>query len=361
MEDNIETPVPTQYTHIIGGPMPGTWMIRIITLVAVLTFFGPTEAQSLARGGRPKPAEIEGYADAYCVTLPTGLRVCKARETSTREWEPRFVIERSGKILHTTDAVLAVYSSTEDFFAYRGNLEKNGKKYLVISDLENVTNGIAIATSRVRVFEEVPGPKFEEKFSFPIHEFGENGNFIYDRRANETFILLTYWTDFDTLDKSRGTGLYLVGKWFRFRRDRLEPVYRKPTLARRYLFGFQKLRGLTRHDSGVPYSWLKSRNTHRFIVLPEIKPSPVETVAGRITQFDDVEFTIKSNSGEERRFKLSILSDFGDLPKKYIFPDMFRGYTPKQFFGDLTGKRVRLETYPAVYGRNESRLWFLDR
>lgn len=346
--------------------------ILLIFLLTVSIFFftQDLQAQKIVSGGKAKASEIQGFRDAFCVDLPNNFRICKVRETV--ENKPLFLIRKKSETVFSTGANLSIDSTTEDFFAYQGDLDKDGNAEIIIADLVGTTNGVGISTYDVQIFRQNENRTFYKSFSFPIREFHEKGNFVFDKSRNETLILLTSWNWFETLDRKRGDGFYLVGKWFRLRNDRLQPVFDKPTLARRFLNSFAYLRGRNYDDSDAPFVWLKSRNTHKFFAEPKENAEIIETKYGNVEKFESNVFTIRMKNGEtldfplgccavdsEERQKLPI-KDFGFLPKNYIYPSDFDyGFSPKMVFEKIEGKKVKLEIIKAKYLKY-IRLWFIE-
>lgn len=285
------------------------------------------------------------------------------------------VISRSKKrkTLFSLDANLSVDSTTENFYAYRGDLNKDGKSEIVIADLQGVTNGVGISNYDINIFERDSEQNFHKTLTFPIREFGEKGNFIFDKFRNETLILVTYWDWFETLDRKRGDGFYLVGKWFRYRKKHLQPVFEKPTLARRYLNSFQELRWENYGNPNAPYLWLTSKNTHRFFIEPKDSAKLVETKYGIVKSIEGDEVTIRTEFGETSDYSFGCcpvdfritqritIKDFGHLPRKFIYPNVFYNFSPSMVFETVKDKKVKLEVYETKYKLKYVRLWFLEQ
>jgi hypothetical protein len=262
----------------------------------------------------------------------------------------------------------------EDFWAYRGDLDKDGSPEVIIAALIGISNGMGISTFEINIFPGLAKAGDQKPLSFTIEEYGENGNFIFDAKRNETLILVTRWKWFDNLDLKRGDGTYLTGKWFRYKNGLLQPVYEKPTLARRLLYSFADEMNRTWTGSRTPYHWLTSRNTHKFFEQPKERSELISVQSGTIRDSKTFEygakgFVIQLDSGALIETKMGynhrsgkdgdryIVTDFGLSKQRFVFPFDLE---PEIVVKKITGRKVRLETYRDQYDYQYWQLWLLD-
>lgn len=268
--------------------------------------------------------------------------------------------------------------SPENFFAYRGDLDKDGSQEMVVVSLEGVSNGMGVTYATAYIFNGKTVEQQGEPVSFSLQEFGERDNFIYNPASRRTEILISYWGEYSSLEPKRITGVYLIGKWFRYRNGKLEPIFENPTLARRFLNSFAAERDNGWFDNRKPYTWLKDRRTHKLHREPDELTGPVKTEEATITKFiekstdgDEVaELDFITDGGQVIKGKLGGGSDegnalkitaFGIWKERYLFPlSWSMDFRPATFFDRVDGRRVRLETYKTEYGREFTKVWLLD-
>jgi len=345
-----------------------------LILLFLITLFPAVYAQRVTSGGKPRETFVEGYDKAFCVNLSGHFRVCKAANPDMNE--TKFLIQKSEKTLSITDAPYpAACCGMEDFWAYRGDLDKDGSPEVIIAALIGISNGMGISTFEINIFRDPVKSGDQKPLSFMLEEWGENGNFIFDAKRNDTSILVTHWQSFDNLDPKRGYGMYLTGKWFRYKDGMLRPAYEKPTLARRFLYSFADEMNRTWADPRTPYLWLKGKNSHRFFSQPRERAQLIAVRSGIITDSQNYEggskgFIIKLDSGILIETEMAynprtsgkngdryIVTDFGLSKQRFVFPfDLEPGIVEKK----IMGRKVRLETYRDQYDYQYSQIWLLD-
>ena len=290
------------------------------------------------------------------MNLSGHFRVCKAANPDI--YETKFLIQKSKKTLSTIDAPApGACCGMEDFWAYRGDLDKNGSPEVIIAALIGISNGMGISTFEINIFRDLIKSGDQKPLSFTLEEGGENGNFIFDAKRNETLILVTHWQWFDNLDLKRSDGMYLTGKWFRYKDGLLAPAYEKPTLARRLLNSFADERNIAGDDPRTPYIWLISKNSHRFFSQPRERAKLSAVQSGIITGSQNYEygsrgFTIQLDSGVLIETEMGYnhrpgkdgdrynVTDFGLSKQRFVFPfDLEPGVVVKK----IMGRKVRLE------------------
>lgn len=354
-------------------------------MLAVALYFAENgQAQKLQQYKKMYETQIPGYGiedlyNSYCINFSKTSRVCKSMKSVGGDVE--ILIQENGQTLQTIKSNIG--SFTDRFWVYKGNLDKEFSDELVIVDFNSSSNGIMISHSTVYIFTDINKKDFQTYVKFPMEEFGENDNFIFDKKRNETLILATEWDGHTNFDKNRSWGLYLIGRWFRFRNKKLKPVFDKPNLARRYLFSFEKERWKTLDKDEMkprPYLWLKNPNTRKFFSEPKENFEFISSQTGFIENYEETniddnierEFTVHTDEGktiicrfgfpnfstkDKYEGKYSI-GDFGILPRKFIFPYNF---SPFSIFDKLKGKKVKIETYRDEFGRKFSYFWFVEK
>ncbi|MEO5859734.1 MAG: hypothetical protein ABIR33_12380, partial [Pyrinomonadaceae bacterium] len=217
------------------------------------------------------------------------------------------MVQKSGVEVTRIEAPFWAIAGAEplDFFAYRGDLDADGSREIVLVSQEGVGNGMGITFSTVYIIEGRTDGSQARPVSFSIEEFGDGQNFIYNPRTRKTEILISYWESYDSIDRNRGWGMYLLGKWFRYRHRRLEPILSRPTLARRFLFSFADERDNGGFENRWPHTWLTDRRAHRLFREPNEVSKPIRV------QFGTVRDAIEPNAANDETSQLTILSDDG--------------------------------------------------
>lgn len=350
-------------------------------LVILICLVANVNAQKLNLKKKMYETEISGYGldygKTYCIDFSRQQRVCKSAKSDSGEFE--FLIQKNGETVQTIKS--NVGSFTDKFWVYKGNLDKKNSDELVIVDYNGASNGLGVSYTTVYIFSDIKNG-FNDLLRYPLEEFGERDNFIFDKSKSETLILATEWREYKNLDPKRGWGLYLVGRWFHLRNGKLKIAFDKPTLARRYTFGFEKERWETigeYENNHRPYLWLKNPKTHKLYSEPKESAEKISTFTGKIEKYTEInlddkyerEFTIRTNnnekiicrfglpySGNEKEYqgKLSI-KDFGLLPRNLAFPQSF---SPLSIFDKLEGKKVKIESFQDEFNYKFIRLWFLE-
>jgi len=363
----------------------------VFTVAGVFFLVANADAEKLRQLTKMYDAQIKGYGvseyefgKTYCVDFTKNERVCKAYKSG--DGGLYFIVQKNNETIETWEHPPGTGNGTENFYVYYGDLDNDKSSELVVVSTTNVTNGRLVPTSNVYIMSEPIEENSSKPLVFPVEEFGEKDNFIFDAKRNETLILATEWDGYDDLDPKRLGGTYLVGRWFRYRRGLLRPALDKPILARRYLFSFEEERWQTLDDGDWkhrPYLWLKNKTTHKFYTEPKERSALVSKKYGTIEKYEEQSlfeeceiarrFTIHLDSGEtiivsseapsiqiddkkERWQNVVWVEDFGLLPQRVSLPFEF---SPLSIFKKVEGKRVKLETYKDKYG-DYSRLWFLE-
>lgn len=357
----------------------------------ILVTFSASFAQKLAYGGKPQAGAKTEKMESHFVRFSPGVEVYKIRDTSGDERRDYFDIKKQGKSLGTIEAdVNAFGGSTDNFFAFYGDLDKNKSKELVVVDFNGSGNGLGVNYYTINIFPDFETKGYTIPLTFNDSEFGRDGTFVYDAKKNETLILITEWGGVEIKDPKRGGGLYFTGKFFRYADGRLIFAKDKPILARRYLNSFEKERFRTDNDPRRPYLWLTSPAALKLSAEPifAVKPETSQTgVVEKYENFDEYykdgegsksvkieQMIVRLDSGETKTVVLSKSPDYVDLPSDSgkIMPESFgflsskitlpSDLSPLYFFDNLRGKKVQLNSYvteqgtPPIY-----RFWFVEQ
>lgn len=350
--------------------------IRVLLFLGVVALTAvPTHGHRLTQGEPPLPDMVMGYPEAFCSSVSGGFRVCKVRVNE--KGGAMYVIVNDSKVLNSITAPFweTADTSPDGFFAYRGDLDQNGKDEIVLVSLESVTQGMGITFSTVYIFDGETFDSFGTPISFSVEEFGEHENFIYDVKRGRTEILITFWAYYDSIERKRRPGHYLVGKWFSYKDKKLLPNLEKPTFARRFLNSFAAERDNSWFQNRRPFKWLMDRRAHRFFGEPGERAKQVITRFATIRSLgsnNSIEFA--TNAGDAIKGKIqggyrgisedsSVLQikSIGLWKQRYTYPFSSRGrFDAAAFFSGLEGRRVRLETYFDEFSDEYTNLWLLD-
>jgi hypothetical protein len=337
----------------------------------ILTFIASANAQKLVSGGKPKLFESKGGIEAYEVKFPGGIIVRKLGRQNDDDESGTFSISKNNDELGTIPASVNMASTIDNFYAYYGDLDKNNSAELVVVDFDGQSNGMGISFYTINIFPDFQTKGFQKPISFGTQEFGANGTFVYDAKANETLILITDFNGLENISQKEGT--YFVGRFFRYQNGLLKPATDKPIYARRYLYSFENERYRTEKNPLRPWLWLNSPKAQKIKVDTEFSVKPVtnetgvvekvETVTENAKELDETkkveikQITVKLNSGEIKTIVFRKNPDYIELDsdKGKIFPEIF-GIAPNNLslpkdldlslvLGNLEGRKVVINSY----------------
>ncbi len=347
-------------------------VLQLLVLFCLIGSVSAAAGQRLKEGSKPAEAKVDGFAESYCSTVSSGLDVCRAR--TSEDGDAEFLVREKGVTVNSIGGQQwsTAASSPDAFQAYLGDLDRSGSDELVIVSLDSVSLGMGVSNASVYIFD---GAKVRTKgtpIRFSIQEFGGPESFVYDTKTRQTDILITYWQDYNTIDPKRGPGLYLVGKWFRYRNNKLEPITTRPILARRFLNSFAAERNNSDFENRRPNTWLKNAQTHKLLTDPYESGPPQKVQNGiieSVTEDGSVSFQFLtdggeritgSRDGENGSMRIDSIGVWQD--KFYLYPTFYSGdIIVGAFFGRLDGRRVRLETFSPERGEPVTRVWLLEK
>ncbi len=337
----------------------------------VLTSIFSAHAQKLSFGGRPKLFESKDGIKAYEVKLPDGTLVRKLDRKTGDAPKAIFEISKGRNALGEIPASVSMHASIDNFFAFYGDLDKNGLAELVVVDFEGQSMGLGVSTYTINIFPDYETKGFQAPITFNTTEFGSGGTFVYQAKTNETLILLTEFSELANLSPKIGT--YFVGRFFRYQNGRIRPATDKPIYVRRYLYSFESERWRTEKNPLRPWLWLNSSKTNKLRIDPELSGNPVSSQTGVVEKFEIVtekgndggqpvevkieQLILKLDSGETQTLvirrtpedvsvesdKQKIFADtFGLLPDNISLP---LGLDLKIVLGNPEGKKVVVKSY----------------
>jgi hypothetical protein len=312
------------------------------TLLLILALSALVHAQSrkLFISEPPKPATVEGYERGHCILLRNRIRVCKVLS----ETDALFLVEKEGKILGTWGANTYI-GETGDFNVMQGDLDGDRKPELIIANRDSTSVGIAVSVWTIAIFAQ---SDFKSPLTFSVKEYGNLGTFVSN--AGHLNILTTNWVSGADPKGRRGSGLYLVGQWWRYYRGELTPLPRS-IVARRYLLSFERERLATLESDRIPYQWLANRNAEsistNFITGPSIshKRGVIESVS-------------PTNENSPYRIVKIMFKPDGEQALEFIYPnENENGPFVDRYLGDAASGRI----YPERYLPSDPKKWLNGR
>ncbi len=343
---------------------------RPFLLVATLFLtFGSVPAQKAVRPssgltgagfkyfGAPLKTTVSGYFEAHAVTVEPGFRIIKGRTGNAETFgDGDFLFERNGKVEGKWSGAASIYANTEGFEVLKGDLDGNGTPELIVTELESVSNGMGVRMNGVYIFPDEARGGFRRPMYFSAYEYGRNGTFVRD--GGENLILACDWRDL-TIDAKRGSGLYLIGRFFRYRNGELMPALDKPILARRFLNSFADERAKTEESPAVPLLWLSGGKAQTFKTEPGGFGKVVSERPGTIQKVEvlpikseeatstDTMVTIRFDDGKEENLRMESLFNENQIQVvgfdgKFLVPD---GISLRTILGENVNRKVRLVKY----------------
>ncbi len=244
--------------------------------ICVLFFFAAGRASDAAEMtewrsdlpcGRKLPpiqeTKIPGCKDSYSLVLPDGLEF-SACLVSEEKGNVRMRVQRAGTLLSewTTQIMPPAGPSSETIRLEAIDLDRDGKEELLISVMEAMSVGMARSYWSVWAFD---GSKLSEPVT--AEDYGVLSFPVCSKDGKNGYLLLSHWLP--GWEPKRGDGLYLSACWFTLggNAGSFSPAYQRPSVYRRYLFSFEKLRGEAL-GRDRPEPWYQSPDT-RVVVGPK--------------------------------------------------------------------------------------------
>jgi len=336
--------------------------LALSCLLAVMITSQQSSAQSstLRKASPPTPATVAGYDKAHCVSVPTNIRVCKGLSDSG----DALLLEKNGTRIGTWPGVASL-GETSDFEVLQGDLDNDGKPELIVSNHDSTSNGMGVNIYTISIFDAEALINFVPPLTFSVEEYGSSGTFV--THGSHVNILSTRWQWASDPRGRRGTGLYLMGQWWRYVKGELVLTTDRMILARRFLQSFADERDETQYESTIPFKWLTGARAETLRIDPLLLEKRKSVTEGVITDVssssknDHRVVTIEFKSDNASSVSFSYPHDFGDNVKgltyvgdakeNRIFPSRYLPSSPERW---LKGRRATVVTYK---GGDEKILW----
>ena len=332
-----------------------------ISILLTLFIAAQTYAQpgKLIDAGSPQPASIEGYHRGHCVALPNRIRICKLLSDNADV----FLVEKEGKTIGPWPST-AYLGETEDFEVLRGDLDGDRQPELIVANHDATGNGMGVSVWTIAIFPNTDFPSFQLPLTFSVQDYGSFGTFV--SAAGHVNILTTDWVSGD--DRRRGGGLYLVGQWWRYKSGELLPLLNRNSIARRYLFSFERERWNTLTSDRKPYRWLSNRSatavTTDFVTGPGMsnKRGVIQSIAApEKSTYRAVQIMFQPDGEQTSTWLYPSDDDEGGTTSRYIgdaisgrvYPNRYLPLDPEKW---LSGKRATLRNY----GENRIEVLWLE-
>lgn len=191
---------------------------------------------------------------SYCIDLDRATKICQ-RLTETKSL---MTFERDNKALleWDDDAIGSVWEAK--FEVLKGDIDDDRKDELVVAELQAQGNGFGIETWRISIIDNPESAHPPPPLHFEVNVYGSRGVFLRHGASPQCQILKAEWASLK--HPRKGWGMYLVGRWYHYRKGELVPVSNRPVLIRRYLNSFAKERERSWNDPNIPLKWLQNKN-----------------------------------------------------------------------------------------------------
>ena len=320
----------------------------LLTLFMIIVFTCEVQAQSqrVIKAPKPQPASIVGYEKGHCVALPKQVRVCKA----LAENEDSLLVEKDGKRIGSWDGGTYL-GETSDFEVLHGDIDGDKRAELIVVNHDGTSQGIGVSRWTVAIFSGTEFRDYQPPLTFSVEEYGSFGTFV--SAGGTVNILTTNWQWIEDPKGKRGTGMYLVGDWWRYKSGELLPLLDRRTIARRYLGSFELERWESIESDRKPYTWLMHVNAEpikRGLFGPakssQTGSLQVQKLSGR-----KLKILFRSDSNQTTEFVYpdddvteggNNLRHVGDTASGKLYPERYLPSHPEAW---LNGKRATLRTY----------------
>jgi hypothetical protein len=309
----------------------------------------------LALSDTAADARVAGCVRSQCVALRDGRRVCTCLGDTTTVLR----VEEGGRVVQEWPAD---YSSGYggSLRVLTGDLDGDGRAETIVSDLVDMSNGLGIRYYALHIIDGRDPAR--PPVVAALDDYDPEGSFVRPAGGGPCRLIATRWNELR--EPRRGSGMYFIGQWMRYRDGRLEHDPARPVVARRLLYSFADTRFTTR---GAPFAHLRHRDAQ---ARPDVDPWSLLPLMGRQagtvrgvhgSNRDSVEVALAS--GQTVRYRLG--QDFGgedtfgttwtwlvDGATGRPYP---REYTPSNRTW-LDGAPVRIISYSDGDGRTVHRL-----
>ena len=258
------------------------------------------------------------------------------------ENEDPLLVEKEGKRVGSW--VGGTYlGETSDFEVLQGDLDGDKRSELIVANLDSTSQGIGINYWTIAIFPDTEFRDYQPPLTFSVQEYGSFGTFVSS--GGRVNILMTRWEWTSDPKGRRGTGLYLVGEWWRYKNGQLVPIPNRNTIARRYLFSFERERWDTLESDRIPYRWLSHANAEP-LKLDVLGP-------GTDSKTGVIQATLVLGTSD-RRLKIVFRAD-NEQTTDFVYPydDEVEGSSELRHIGDSASGRI----YPLRYLPARAEAW----
>jgi hypothetical protein len=338
----------------------------LIFLTIVSATMNLVVAQPVKKLSAPVKTKVKGFAEAYCIALDARSRVCKGNPNTEDAQGGEFVLERNGKEINRWEAEISSTTGAQNFDVLHSDLDGNGTRELIVVDFIGSGMGMGVNNHKIHIFGQ---DERQSPIEISVEEYGALGSFVAQTKG--VLILATEWLYTDKIDPHLPSGLYLIGKWFRYANGLLEPV-NKPILARRYLNSFARERGRTMLTNSIPKSWFANGKGRELNTDPGALNKIIAKSSGTIVAINiqklkgdaaDPEssttnipvYVVKLDSGAEMNFTSHPFTESEAKPEDIKSFDKFGlgkckvvlpiGVDIEAFYRNLVGVRVEAISY----------------
>lgn len=204
----------------------------------------------------PREVARPGCAGAACIAAPDATEVCACKEASG---DLRLAVTRPGAEVARWP-IEPMLGEVTAFRVALADLDRDGHEELVVSVLDEVSNGMAVQSWTTCVLDGRDPSR--ARACVPANDVPFLSMATRPARAAKTDcrLLAARWRWGS--ESRRGDGLYLVGQWLAYRDGALQPDPRRPVIARRYLYRFAAERGdALDHGRTAPIPWWRDATT----------------------------------------------------------------------------------------------------
>ena len=232
----------------------------LLTVISSFAFAGSSEEWRKDKlCGRRLPhfqaVTLKGCLEAYCAVVGDS-RICACKESENTD-EIHIILEYKGeKEAKWTAKVMPFIFGPESFRLNEADLDGDGNKEFIFAALWTQSNGMGIEYWTLWAIDEGQVSKPIE-----IQDYGTMGYLTSAEDDKNCQLLVSRWLD--GWEPERGSGLYIVGRWYIYSNGEFSPQFDRPAIYRRYLYRLERLRGESL--SKKPLLWYKSSETHQVI------------------------------------------------------------------------------------------------
>jgi hypothetical protein len=325
----------------------------------------------MEKSAKPAEKEIEGCHKSACSEVDGNYSVCLC--FTGPDNQNFFILYKGQTEIGKWPA--RVFMGSTEFEVMTVDLDNDGQKELVVTNLANYSMGMAVMYWDVAILRI--GRTFVSPLQFEVSDYGK-GTFLKTDAGGPCKILVTEWLS--AKSPQGREGLYFTGRMFEYSGGSLQPIINSFFLARRFLSSFQSERGRanTEYAHGAPLIWLRNSKTGLRRADPYFDTTSnkaVTAIDATVTNIDtriDSEYDkpvrhlrILTNSGENITYSLygslygenkgsNSIDRMGDARSKKIYP---QGYEPEDISLTLLKKKVRISTYNDKDNHVNTVLW----